>query len=280
MPKSIEALIAHDDESVRERLTKVLTSIKPDINIIVAESVQHSLDESMAGKFDILFCEFNRPACDGKRVLESLEDLKFDDRPQHVFAIADLIDRGFLNVDLPSLVYLRKGFQDHEIKAAIGSALGLQEKKTLDSGFLMPFITGAADTVKIMAQTDAEREKIEFKRINGLTDISAVIPLVSDNFYGSIALSFEKSCFLGVVSRMLGDSFSEITDDLKDAASEICNQMYGAAKSKLNEAGHSLKMAIPAVVLNQPAPHSVEGRCLSVTFKTEFGRFGIEIIIQ
>lgn len=50
------------------------------------------------------------------------------------------------------------------------------------------------------------------------------------------------------MSKMIGDTFSEITDDLADGAGELLNIIYGSAKISLNEKDYKLEKALPSII--------------------------------
>ncbi len=280
MSSKFSILLAHDDEKVLSQWESSLKSLSANLEVYKTHSVTETYDEMCAQTHDLLMVDYSRQDCDGKRILNLLEDIPAQEWPRLVVAVADMIDRGFMNIDVPNLSYLRRNFNPHEFQALLSGALGLKPKTSLDAVFIMPFIQGTLDVLKTMASVEASKESVSFSPNAGDFKISGVIPLSSQNFYGSMAISFEEGTFLGVVSRMLGEEYSEITDELKDAASEICNQVFGFAKSKLNEKGHTLQMAIPQVVMGSPIPHGVRGQYITVKFKTDLGSFYIETVVQ
>jgi len=274
-------LVAHDDHEKVSQIRNTLKKISSEIEVLESNDSSSAFDEINARSLDLLLVEYKRAMLDGRRLLDSLEDLKPTDWPKATLAIADVDDRDYLNIDLPNLTYLRREFNDAELSAAISSLLQISAKKMqADSGFILPFIDATRNVLKTMASTDSEKEKIVFQRNKEIIDISGLITIVSPSFYGSMAISFAKETFLGIVSRMLGEDYTELSDDLKDAAAEICNQVFGEAKTKLNEKGHDLKMAIPTVVIGREVPHAIDGQCVNVRFKTDCGPFVIETVIK
>lgn len=110
-------------------------------------------------------------------------------------------------------------------------------------------------------------------------DISGVIGIVSDAFQGSVVISFPEDTFLGVISRMLGEEYHKIDQEIIDGAGELTNMIFGQAKIVLNEKGYGIKTAIPSVVSGKD--HSLaaltKGPVIVVPFTTEFGKFFVEI---
>lgn len=109
-----------------------------------------------------------------------------------------------------------------------------------------------------------------------------MIGLVSDVFSGSVVISFPQATFLNVMSRMLGEEFTEITKEIEDGAGEITNIIFGQAKITLNERGYGIKTALPSVVTGQD--HSIlqmsTGPRVVVPFETDVGPFFVEICLS
>ena len=95
-------------------------------------------------------------------------------------------------------------------------------------------------------------------------------------------MGFDTPCFLDIVSNMLGETYTEVSDDVVDVAGEICNQVFGVAKKNLNDQGYDIKSAIPTVVNGKQNQirHLVEGPCITIEFKTSAGRFTVEASFQ
>ena len=155
--------------------------------------------------------------------------------------------------------------------------------KQPDLNFIVPFVQSAIKVLTTLANTKPEKEEVFVRTATQSSgDISAIIALNSNDYLGSMAITFEKACFLGLVGSMLGETYTEISPDIQDAAAEICNQVFGASKLILNQQGHSIQPAIPSVVVGQGhiIHHSAIGKVLAVRFKTEFGRFVIEAVVE
>ena len=113
-------------------------------------------------------------------------------------------------------------------------------------------------------------------------DISALIAMNCTDFRGSLALTFPEDCFLKIVGKMLGEDYQEISDDIVDAAGEICNQIFGQSKKALNQEGFDIQQAIPTIIRgkNHQVKHLIKGPCVTMLFETEFGEFTIEAVVK
>jgi len=187
----------------------------------------------------------------------------------------------------PSIVnYMRELGLDKTLKvcATLREALrdyGIPMKKIINVDFINPFLTATMHVLKIQASTESSPGSISMKedKTKHMGDISGVIGLVSNAFSGSVVISFPQRTFLKIMSRMLGEEYTEINKDIQDGAAELTNMIFGQAKIALNEKGFGIHAAIPSVVTGQN--HSVQsmadGPQVVVPFETDVGPFFIEI---
>jgi chemotaxis protein CheX len=152
---------------------------------------------------------------------------------------------------------------------------------TLDSNFIRPFVDAALRTLEIQCQLPATAGAPFTKGLKPMdpTDIAAVIALNSPHFFGSAALCFPQSFYLLLMSRMLGETYTEMTDEIHDGASELLNMTFGHAKVILNEQGYALEKAIPTIIAgaNLSVRHMARSPTVVIPFECESGRFHIEI---
>lgn len=134
---------------------------------------------------------------------------------------------------------------------------------------------------KIQAQTDVHLVKVakHDPKIRSEVDISAILGMSSPALMGSLGIFFPEKTFLNIVSKMLGETFPELTQEISDAAGEMLNIIYGSARTKINESGHNFSPAIPNVIRGKElqVAHS-EGMNVVVIFcNSELGPFHVEI---
>ncbi len=154
----------------------------------------------------------------------------------------------------------------------------------LDVSYINPFIDSVVSTLKVQCSVDVVPGKLFLKSkgpsIN--VDIAAVIGLTSEGFMGSVNICFPKEVFLGIMSKMLGETFTEITQDIQDGAGELLNIIFGQAKKVLNERGFSFEKAIPTIVTGDSlkTTHLTPSPTIVVPFTCEFGPIHIEVTTQ
>jgi len=119
--------------------------------------------------------------------------------------------------------------------------------------FINSFIKGTIHTLSVQCSYEVKAEKT--RRYNPAepipVDICGVIGLTSSAFRGAITLCFPEKVFLDVMSKMFGETYTEITNELTDGAGELLNIIFGTAKSEIVNAGFSMEKAIPTVIKGQ-----------------------------
>lgn len=199
------------------------------------------------------------------------------------------LDVRYLSVNLPEVVRLRDAgvLQSFPMAASLRAALvelGVVQARTLDVSFINPFLNATVTVLKTQASTEARAGKIYRKlpteNLHG--DISGVIGLISEAFSGAVVISFPADTFLKIMSRMLGETYTEINKDIQDGAGELTNIIFGQAKVELNKNGFGIKTAIPSVVAG--AGHTVQsmtrGPRMVIPFETDLGGFVVEICLS
>lgn len=155
-------------------------------------------------------------------------------------------------------------------------------KKIFDTNVLNPFIDATVNTLKVQANVESKSKQIYIRDKNSpplCGDVSGVIGLVSEKFSGTVSVSFPEKTFLNIMSKMLGENYTQLSPDLLDGASEILNIIFGQAKTILNEKGYGIKMALPKGISGKN--HSLSSNSghhiLIVPFESDSGDFFVEI---
>ncbi len=161
--------------------------------------------------------------------------------------------------------------------------MGAAKQYKTDPQFFKPFIDGAIKALKVQCSLEIIPGKPYFKNEHiPDIEIAAVIGLVSSAYTGTITLSFPKAAFLEAMGNMLMEKFTEITDDLQDGAAELLNIIFGQAKIGLNNAGHDIQKAIPAVIRGQQlkTSHHNNGPVIVIPFTSKVGPFYMEMSVE
>jgi len=152
----------------------------------------------------------------------------------------------------------------------------------MDVTLVNPFIEATLHVLSSIAFTQATAGKPYLKKDPvAKGDISGVVGL-SGEARGTLSVSFSKGSILNIVSKMFGEPFEEINDEVRDAVGEILNIVSGQARQKLETMGRTLKGAIPTVVTgeNHIITHITKEPIIAIPFETENGHFTIEVCLE
>ena len=162
-------------------------------------------------------------------------------------------------------------------------SLKLIRSKSLDVGFINPFLDATLHVLGVQAKIAARAGKLflkkDFSELSG--DISGVIGLVSDSFTGNVIISFPEKTFLGLISKMFLVDCTSINSENADGAAELSNMIFGQAKLSLNEQGYGIKTALPSLIIGKSHRISVNKQELTVVvpFESDIGNFYVEISV-
>ena len=116
------------------------------------------------------------------------------------------------------------------------------------------------------------------------SDIAAILGMSGSAMSGSIALCMPSATFLGIVNRMLGENYAQITQENSDAAGELLNIVYGLARNQINLKGFDFAPAIPTVVrgekLELSGPGQGGGLIAEIRCETDLGPFHVEVTLK
>lgn len=137
----------------------------------------------------------------------------------------------------------------------MGAAPKLEGHPLFDKKTIEIFVKGVQDTLSTMAATEVTcgRPFIEPSFVMK-GDVAAVVGLIAPPLKGNFIITFSKQGMLRIYNNMLGESQTELVDEVKDAVGEIANMVYGSSKTLLNQNGYQFQMALPTVVLGEFFP--------------------------
>lgn len=152
--------------------------------------------------------------------------------------------------------------------------------------FCKQFVESVKDvfSTMLMVELNHGQPQIQSKNstigdITGIMGMNGVYKGTDDShnidFKGSFFISWPTSTYLGAAGAMLGETYTEITDEIEDVGLEICNIAMGGAKQKLNPMGYKIEMAIPNMVSG--TGHEIKADKDAITIvvpmKSELGEF-------
>lgn len=158
-------------------------------------------------------------------------------------------------------------------------------KIKLDTNFINPFIEATIFTFNAQIGIEIKAGKPMIKKdhmSNQNINIAGVINLTCKHFTGSIAIAFSQEVFLKIYETMLGEKHDVINDEVRDAAGEILNIIYGQAKKELNRVGYELEKAIPTILSGNGIDihHGLGLPAIVLPFESDAGEFFLEVSVQ
>lgn len=293
-------LLVQPDPALRGSIKDLLqsTPIGAELRIIEAENGIDAQQKTINQSFDLMITDLALPKMPGTALIDSMSAPGTGSRPKHILGLSVSPEEIRNRPKASWVTYMVKPFDEDAFKAYLRQTLVGGENraaasvpapatapagKPVDVSFINPFIDATLYVLETMCSTRPTKEKVFVRTQDQISgDISAIIAMNSSKFRGSMAIAFEKATFLALVGSMLGETYTEITDELQDAAGEICNQVFGQAKKALNEGGHDIQPAIPSIVVgnHHTIKHLVDGKCLVVSFKTPAGAMAIEAVVS
>ncbi len=147
---------------------------------------------------------------------------------------------------------------------------------------LNPFIQATGEALRTMAGIDPVRGAPRLKgREDTSYDVSGIVGLTGQ-VQGFVVLSFGEAAALDVVRHFCGERVTSIDERVKDAVAELANIVAGGAKRVLSDAGYSLRISIPSVVVGKShvisRPRGVP--CFEIPFSIQAGAFGVELCLK
>jgi CheY-specific phosphatase CheX len=155
-----------------------------------------------------------------------------------------------------------------------------QKNRTSDA--LLEFVKAVRKTMNVQFGTRIE-VGAPFKKSTSQTfsfDVGSLIGITEQHFSGFFGMYYEASTFLNLMNMMLGTTFTELSDEIEDGASEVTNICFGVAKQVLNQQGHQIRMALPYLIrgseIRSSPPPSDRHITIVVPLTTEHGKFWVE----
>lgn len=151
-----------------------------------------------------------------------------------------------------------------------------------DAKIVRPFLDAVSNVLSTMAMVAVVPGKPFVKKDNTAHgDVSGVIGLAGDR-KGTISVTFTRDCVLTVVGNMLGESITEMNNDITDAVGELTNMISGQARQGLQKVGMTIEAGIPTVIMgvNHSISHRSSNPILAIPFSTDHGSFTLEVSLE
>lgn len=283
-------LIVDDEPQMVEVLQNFIEDVYPQFKVYTASDGKRALNFIESVRFEFVLLDYNLPVYKGNQIIEEIQFLDKRFRPKGVFMITgENIDNLEIQTNHVTTSFFSKPVNFEGLEEGINNVLNPKKaapkKKTgvkLDVEFMNPFINSTLKVLEITCQTQAKKEDVTLKKEPGFSgDVSAFYPIESPLFSGYFSLSFKKETYLKIVSQMLMEEYTEVNDENKDGVAELCNQIFGNAKSEFSgNAAAGLKMQKPGIYTDTQNDEHNLGTRICIRFSSDKGEFFIETAVR
>ena len=151
----------------------------------------------------------------------------------------------------------------------------------MDVKLLNPFIQAAVEVLKAEIGAEVKRGELSLQK-SALTsdDITVLINLVGD-VYGVVMYGMPTATGLGLVSKIMGQEFSELNALAQSGVAELGNVISGQATIRFSEAGFHSNISTPMVLTGKGIEIStLDFHRIVVPLETQFGPFTAHLALR
>lgn len=148
--------------------------------------------------------------------------------------------------------------------------------------YINPFVTSTMTVFGTMLGMKPIKKDLYIKKKKISThEISGFIGLAG-HMNGSVTLSFSQNVALLIAETFLGESKTDLDDDVVDVIGEMVNMVAGGAKKEFVEQGKPFKISIPSIITGKGHMLGVSTKnpCFGVTFELDGDFFDLEVAIN
>jgi chemotaxis protein CheX len=147
--------------------------------------------------------------------------------------------------------------------------------------YLNPFIEAAVEVLQAECQVEAKKGNLSMQKL-ALTadDITVMLSLVGE-VQGVVLYGLSTEAGLGLVSRVMGQEFTEMDNLAQSGIAELGNVITGQATIKLSEAGFASNISPPTLIQGKGTQIStLDFDRIIVLLNTEVGDFTVHLALR
>lgn len=151
----------------------------------------------------------------------------------------------------------------------------------MDAKLLNPFIQAAAEVLKAEVGAEISRGNISLQK-SAMTsdDITVLINLVGD-VYGMVMYGMPTATGLNMVSKIMGQEFTEMNSLAQSGVAELGNVISGRATIRFSEAGYQSNISTPMVLTGSGIEIStLDFHRIVVPLETQFGTLTVHLALK
>jgi chemotaxis protein CheX len=147
--------------------------------------------------------------------------------------------------------------------------------------FLNPFIQAAHDVLESELGGETVRGNLRLQKSAFTTDEITALVGVTGKVSGMVMYSMSQATALGIVSRMMGQTFEEFDALAQSGIGELGNVITGRAGVLLSDAGYPSNITPPALVVGKGTMvTTLDLNRLVFPLETEVGGLEIHIVLK
>lgn len=151
----------------------------------------------------------------------------------------------------------------------------------MDAKLLNPFIQAAVEVLKAEVGADVSRGEISVEK-SSLTseDITVLINLLGD-VYGVVMYGMPKNTCLQLVSKIMGQDFTELNSLAQSGMAELGNVISGRATIRFSETGYKSNISTPTVLTGTGVEIStLDFPRIVVPLNTQYGTLTVHLALR
>jgi chemotaxis protein CheX len=151
----------------------------------------------------------------------------------------------------------------------------------MDVKLLNPFVQAAAEVLKAEVGANVSRQEISLHK-SAMTsdDITVLINLIGD-VYGVVMYGMPITTGLNMITKIMGQDFTELNDLAQSGVAELGNVISGQATVRFSEAGYEANISTPTVLMGKGIQIStLDFPRIVVPLETQFGSFTIHLALR
>jgi len=151
----------------------------------------------------------------------------------------------------------------------------------MDVKLLNPFIEAAVEVLKAEVGATITRGELGLQKSSLTTDdITVLINLIGDVF-GVVMYSMPTATGLNLVSKMMGQEFSQMDSLAQSGVAELGNVISGRATIKFSQAGYKADISTPTVLTGPGIEVStLDFPRIVVPLETQFGALTVHLALK
>lgn len=151
----------------------------------------------------------------------------------------------------------------------------------MDAKLLNPFLQGAVEVLRAEAGVTVSRGELSLQT-SALTsdDITVLINLIGD-VYGVVMYGMATSTALHIVSKIMGQDFTELNSLAQSGIAELGNVISGQATVRFSESGRHSNISTPMILIGKGVEVStLDFPRIVVPLETHFGLFTTHLALR